>query len=131
MFMNAIQRLTWVYAVVFVLVGVAGFIPALTPNNELFGLFHVDATHNVIHLLSGIVAGVAAGMSMTAAQRYLQVFAVVYGLVAIIGFIQGNTVLGLMDVNSADNWLHVVFTLALAIPGYGMLVKDETTAIEA
>ena len=37
-------------------------------------------------------------------------FALVYGLVAIIGLIDGTDVLGLIPINSADNVLHVAIT---------------------
>jgi hypothetical protein len=34
-------------------------------------------------------------------------FGLVYGLVAVIGLIDGSDVLGLIPINSADNLLHV------------------------
>ena len=101
---------------VLTLVGILGFVPGITPNapnGNLIGLFAINPTHNIIHLLSGIV-GLAAGFAADGvyARWFALVFGVVYGLVTIIGFIQGNTVLGLIPVNLADNLLHVLITLA-------------------
>lgn len=102
---------------VLTLIGILGFIPGLAPDGNLLGIFAIDGLHNVIHLLSGVV-GLAAGLSPFAryARWYALAFGIVYGLVTIIGFIQGNTVLGLIRVNGADNVLHLLITIsALAV----------------
>ena len=39
------------FGVVFLLVGVLGFVPAAAPNQMLLGIFHVNAAHNGVHLL--------------------------------------------------------------------------------
>ncbi len=125
-----IQKLAWVFGVVFLVVGVLGFVPAVTSDGLLLGLFMVDGLHNVIHLLSGLVAIGAAWGSGSYARLYFKVFGVVYGLVAVIGFFQGDTVLGLFMVNMADNVLHLVIAAAALWIGFGM--KDSSsTAINA
>jgi hypothetical protein len=50
-------------------------------------------------------------------------FGLVYGLVAIIGLIDGEDVLGLIPINSADNLLHI----ALAALGIitGLISRDD------
>lgn len=108
-----------VFGVVFLLVGVLGFVPALTPNAHLLGIFHVNALHNVIHLASGAVA-LAAGLSSIKASRlYFQVFGVVYALVAVLGFIYGSSpILGLVANNMGDNLLHVVIAAAALYLGF-------------
>ena len=50
------KTLALLFGAVFVLVGILGFIPAVSPNEHLLGIFHVNAAHNAVHLLSGIVA---------------------------------------------------------------------------
>ena len=50
------KTLALLLGAVFVLVGILGFIPAVAPNEHLLGIFHVNAAHNAVHLLSGIVA---------------------------------------------------------------------------
>ena len=72
--------------------------------------FEVNGWHNVVHLLSGVFLLASfrkRGMAKTAALA----FGVVYGLVTIIGMIDGNDVLGLIPVNPADNVLHLVLSI--------------------
>ncbi|HEX8033318.1 MAG TPA: DUF4383 domain-containing protein [Ktedonobacterales bacterium] len=98
---------------VLTLIGILGFIPGLAPGGNLLGIFAIDGAHNIVHLLSGII-GIAAGLSPYAryARWYALAFGIVYGLVTIIGFIQGNTVLGLFVINTADNILHLLIAVA-------------------
>lgn len=42
-----------------------------------------------------------------------KVFGVVFVLVAILGFVQGDSILGIFDVNLAHNLVHLVIGLAL------------------
>lgn len=122
-----VKKAALIYGVVFVLIGLAGFVPALTPDDSnsmplLFGLFMVGVLHNSIHLGSGLVA-LAASKKAEWARMYFQIFGLVYALVAIIGFIQKDTVLGLFHVNLADNLLHLF--LAVSMLGIGFGAKDD------
>jgi hypothetical protein len=109
-----------VFGVVFLAIGVLGFVPALTPDDHLLGIFHVNAIHNVIHLASGAVA-LTAGMSSVAASRlYFQVFGIVYGLVTVLGFIYGDKdILGLVASNAGDTVLHIIITTSALVLGFG------------
>src|SRR5262249_49838520 len=95
----------WVGAA-FLLVGLLGFVPGITTMDGnmsmLLGMFMVDPVHNSVHILSG-VAGLLAASSEMYAMWYFWVFGAVYALVAVIGLMQGDTVLGLLSVNMADN----------------------------
>ena len=73
--------------------------------------FEVNGWHNVVHILSGIVL-LAAFSKRKSAKTVALAFGVVYGLVTIIGLIDGNDVLGIIPVNSADNVLHLALSLA-------------------
>jgi hypothetical protein len=68
--------------------------------------FEVNAIHNLIHLASGLLL-VAAARTRQSARAIALAFGLVYGVVAIIGIVDGSDVLGLIPVNSADNVLHV------------------------
>ena len=111
------------FGIVFLLVGVLGFVPGITNDQMLLGIFHVNAAHNVVHLLSGAVA-LWAGMTSTAyARTYFRVFGIIYALVALLGFFVGNgLLLGLISNNMADTWLHVVIAVAALVLGFA--VKD-------
>ena len=120
-----LKTIALLFGVVFLVVGILGFVPAVTPNQMLLGIFHVNTAHNVVHLLSGVLA-LGAGMSSAAyARLYFRLFGIVYALVAVLGFLAGNgMVLGLISNNMADTALHVVIALvALAL---GFLVKEAT-----
>lgn len=104
---------------VFLLIGVAGFIPGITSESQLLGIFRVDATHNLVHILSGLVF-LAVAQNGRWARIAFQVFGVVYALVTVIGFMVGvdNTVLGLFHVDMADNVLHLFLAAAFLYLGF-------------
>src|SRR5262245_54068400 len=116
-----------VLGIVFLLVGVAGFIPALVQpgmdhnlavtgpgTGYLLGLFHVNFLHNVIHLLFG-VWGILSFATFFAARAYARSVAVIYGLFTIMGLIPMlDTVWGLVPIHGNDVWLHAVIALACA-----------------
>ncbi|MEN3368197.1 MAG: hypothetical protein V7609_340 [Verrucomicrobiota bacterium] len=107
------------FGVVFLLVGILGFVPAVTKDQMLLGIFHVNAAHNVVHLLSGAIALFAGMTSAGAARVYFRIFGVVYGLVAVMGFMMGDTLLlGLISNNTADTWLHVGIAAVSLLLGF-------------
>lgn len=114
---NIAKLYAQVLGIVLTAVGILGFVPALSSDGNLLGIFAINSAHNVVHLLSGLV-GLAAGFlgSGQYARWYAGVFGVVYGLVTIIGFIQMTTVLGIIPVNLPDNLLHT----AIAIVSLGV-----------
>ena len=104
--------------VVLVLVGILGFFVdssfdtgSNVQGDSLIG-FEVNGIHNLVHIASGLVGLALAGKNSTA-RLFAFGFGAVYALVAIIGLIDGETVLGLIPVNGADNVLH----LAIAATG--------------
>ncbi len=63
-----LTKAAYVFAAVFILIGVLGFVPMLAPKDDmgmplLLGLFMVGAIHNIIHLASGVAAFLAARSS--------------------------------------------------------------------
>ena len=115
-----IRKLAIVFGVVFVAIGLLGFVPGITTaDGKLLGLFQVSTLHNIIHLLSGIAALIAAS-NEAYSRLYFRIFGAVYGLVAIIGWLQGTTVLGLIDVNVADNVLHTVLAIVILAIGFAL-----------
>ena len=123
-----IKTLSLVFGIVFLAIGLLGFVPARTDDNGmLLGIFQVSALHNVIHILSGVAALLAASRS-DYARLYFRVFGTVYAIVALVGWVQGTTVLGLIDVNLADNILHTV--LAAAILAIGFALPDDAAVAE-
>lgn len=135
---TAIQKTALVVGIVFLVVGVAGFIPGLTQNIDqlhgaghhsealLLGLFQVSVLHNVVHLLFG-VAGVALAARATGARMYLIWGGVVYIVLWVYGlFAAGIPEANIVPLNTADNWLH--FFLAVGMIGLGVLVGRDRSA---
>lgn len=126
--MTNIQKIVaLVFGVVFLLVGILGFVPALTPGGALLGIFMVNGLHSIVHLLFGVL-GIAAALT-GASRLYNKAGGVIYLVLALVGFIAllgltalapGGMLLGLVMINMADNFLHLVLGLALAYVGFGI-----------
>lgn len=100
--------------IAYISAGVLGMVPEalLPPEGYLLGLFPVNATHNVIHLVIG-VWGVAAwqadhiGHRVRSPRLYARAVAVFYGVLALLGVIPAtNTLFGLVPIHGNDVWLH-------------------------
>ncbi len=128
----SIRTFALVYGVVFLLVGVAGFVPAFLSNPEmvepnlvitassgyLFGLFPVNALHNLAHIVFG-VWGLAVYKNVSGAILYARVVAIAYALLAIMGLIPVlNTTFGLIPLHGHDVWLHVLLAAVAAYFGF-------------
>ncbi|WP_447003028.1 DUF4383 domain-containing protein [Saccharothrix isguenensis] len=128
-------------AVVFLLVGVLGFIPGVTSNLDqitfagpesgahLLGVFHVSVLHNVVHLLFGIV-GLVMARSAPSARAYLVGGGVVYLLLWLYGLIvDEDSAANFVPVNNADDWLHL--GLGLGMIALGLALKGNPNARSA
>ncbi|MDB5190288.1 MAG: TonB-dependent siderophore receptor [Parcubacteria group bacterium] len=112
------KKLAVLFGIVFVLVGILGFIP--NPLVGSAGLFQTDVLHNIVHLLIGVVLLIVAMSAPEKSSLWLKVFGVIYLLLAVLGFIlipSGGMLLGLVLMNTADHWLHVVLGVVLLIAG--------------
>ena len=88
---------------------------------EVAGLFEVNGWHNVVHLATG--AFLLASMGTTVSARFgALVFAILYTVVTVWGFVEGDTVFWLIPTNTADNILH------LALAGVGFLAYAASEA---
>ncbi|WP_243900568.1 DUF4383 domain-containing protein [Glycomyces niveus] len=123
-----VQVVTMVVALVFVLVGVLGFIPGVTTDYdsltfaghhsdaELLGIFAVSVLHNIVHLLFGIV-GFLMARTASGSVTFLIVGGVIYLVLWLYGvLIDLDSSANFVPVNDADNWLH----LALAVGMIGL-----------
>ena len=103
------------------MLGLLGFIP--NPIVGINGLFMTNAVHNIIHLASGIYLIVAALNSERASKMAFKVVGIVYLLVTLLGFLTIGTngmgsLLGLVSMNAADNYLHLVLTAVFLFVGF-------------
>jgi hypothetical protein len=133
------KTLALVFAVVFLVIGVAGFVPALAPNNEdgqmLLGIFQINTMQSVIHLLTAAAAFVAFMAGAYYASAYFKVFGLVYAAVALWGLpgLMGtfNGVLfGLIHVNLATELLHIAIAVVSLYAGF-MVKADKHVAVSS
>jgi Domain of unknown function (DUF4383) len=118
--------------VVFLLVGILGFVPGITTNYDqlggaghtsmamLLGVFQVSILHNIVHLLFG-VAGLAMARTAGGAKSFLVWGGVIYAVLWIYGLvIDPTSSANFVPLNTADNWLHLL--LAVGMIALGMLL---------
>lgn len=128
-----IQLASMVFGVVFLLVGILGFIPGVTTDYDtmtfaghhsgamLLGIFEVSILHNIVHLLFG-VAGLVMGRTISGAKAYLIGGGVIYAVLWIYGLlIDKDSSANFVPLNTADDWLH--FVLAVAMIALGVLLS--------
>lgn len=111
---SLVRPVTRVLGVVLLVVGLLGFFM----SSPLLGIFEVDTLHNIIHLATGAVALIVGG-NMAMSRMFLIIFGLVYGAVAVLGYMQGTNVLGLFAVNAADNVLHALIAAVCLVVGFG------------
>jgi hypothetical protein len=85
-------------------------------DGENFIIFEVNGWHNLVHIASGLFLLALMRRHDTARLAALA-FGAIYGVVTIIGLVDGKDVLGLFPVNPADNVLHIVLTVAAIAAG--------------
>jgi cellulose synthase/poly-beta-1,6-N-acetylglucosamine synthase-like glycosyltransferase len=116
----------------FLLLGLAGFLPAFVTHPEinatdvpgfgyLFGVFPTNYFHNAIGILVGLW-GIAAFTSLTGSIVFNRIFAILYALGAILGLLPfANTLFGLTPLFGNNVWLNA---LVAAIAFYLGFVKS-------
>lgn len=132
-----VQFASVVVGAVFLLVGIAGFIPGITTNYDaltfaghhsdaqLLGIFNVSVLHNIVHLLFGVL-GLALSRTFTGSRNYLVGGGVVYGLLFVYGLvIDHDSAANFVPLNAADNWLHLALALGMLALG---LILGRTSA---
>ena len=128
-----VQNVARLVGIVFLLVGIAGFIPGVTTNlydglefagndgtAELLGIFQVSVLHNIVHGLFGL-AGLTLAATPSGARTYLIGGGAIYLALFAIGIIGGGD---WIPVNDADNWLHML--LGAGMIGLGVLTTRES-----
>jgi hypothetical protein len=120
-----VQRAAQAVGLIFVLVGLLGFVPGITTHYgdlefashtsgaKLLGVFQVSVLHNLLHLLLGVL-GLALARTAPAARAYLIGGGLIYLALWIYGLVvDHHSDANFVPLNSADNWLHLFLGLGM------------------
>jgi hypothetical protein len=115
--------------VVFLLVGILGFIPGITSNYDdlnfaghnsdaqLLGIFDTSILHNIVHLLFG-VAGITLSKTWDGARTFLIGGGLIYLVLFVYGAIwHAERASNWIPVNWADNILHLALGAGMILAG--------------
>ena len=123
---SMLQNLTLLFGIVFLAVGILGFIPGITTNyddlsfsgedstSELLGIFQVSILHNIVHLLFGVV-GLWAARAFDSSRIYMLGGGIIYLALFVLGLFDG---LDWIPANNADDWLHLALGVVMVGIGY-------------
>ena len=111
------QWLALVFGVVYLLVGLAGFLVtgfdgfAEHDHEETLLGFAVNPLHNIVHILIGVL-GLTMWKTSEKARTFGWILFVVYGLTFIYGLVVANNEsANFLNINGADNVLHILSAL--------------------
>src|SRR5437899_12124782 len=106
------------FGLVFLVVGILGFVPSITKDEMLLGIFHVNLAHNIVHLASGAVFLLCGLAGAGPSRMFFRIFGIVYAVVAALGFYYGDQpILGIISNNTPVIWLHVGLAVVMLIIG--------------
>ncbi len=111
-----------VIGVIFITVGLLGFVENPIIGTSHNAIFHADTFHNGVHIGSGVLFVLIALAAPGFASTFLILFGIVYLLLGVIGLISFGTkglgkVLGILHVNGADNLLHIALGVLIIVAG--------------
>lgn len=108
--------------IIFIVVGLLGFIDNPIVGSSEKAIFHADTVHNLVHIVSGVLFVLVAMAAPASASTVMVIFGIVYLLIGILGITSvgenGMTkLLGFLHVNAADNYLHIALGIVIALAG--------------
>ena len=112
-----------VIGVIFIAVGLLGFIDNPIVYHSETAMFHADTVHNCVHIVSGVLFVLIALAAPASAKGFLIFFGLVYLLIGILGLASFGTsgmgkILGFLHVNGNDNILHVGLGVVILLLGF-------------
>ena len=131
------QLLALVFGVVYLLIGIIGFF--ITGFGDFFGNangmpmehdetllgFMINPMHNVVHILIG-AAGIALSRTLKGARTYGLLLLVGYGAAFVYGLIAIDKDWDFLNLNWADNILHLVTAIVGAVIAFGPVKRVAT-----
>ncbi len=136
-----IQRAAMLFGIIFLVVGILGFIPGITTNYDnltvfddegakLLGIFGVNILENIAHLLFGVL-GLWAASSSATSKNYFVGVGVAYLALWVYGLIipEHDSAANFLGLNNAAHWLH--FVLGVTMIAIGFLLGRRVAADRA
>jgi hypothetical protein len=125
---SALQTAALVVSALFVILGIAGFIPGITQNapgdfmgenspGSIFDAFQTSILHNLVHLLFGVV-GIVLARTWDGARKFLIGGGLVYLVLWLIGMLSA---MDWLPADVTDHWLH--FVLGVVMLALGLLLS--------
>jgi hypothetical protein len=124
------QQLALAFGVIYTLIGVIGFFitgfgdffgnmngSSMSHDDTLLG-FMINPAHNVVHILIGL-AGIALSRTLKNARSYGLLLLVGYGAAFVYGVIAVGKDWDFLNLNWADNILHLVTAIVGAVIAFG------------
>ncbi len=107
---------------IFIVVGLLGFIDNPIVGSSESAIFHSDTVHNMVHIISGVLFVLVAMSAPASASTFMVIFGIVYLAIGILGITSVGEegmakVLGFLHVNAADNYLHIALGIVIALAG--------------
>ena len=108
------QKITLVLGIVYVAIGILGFVPGITSDGLLLGIFAVNTLHNIAHLVLGaaLIWGSVSPMITTVNKA----MAVVFGVLVIASFVA--PIIEQLPLNPPDTILHLASAALTAYLGF-------------
>ena len=108
--------------VIFIAVGLLGFIDNPIVGSSEKAIFHADTVHNMVHIISGVLFVLVAMAAPASTSTVMVIFGIVYLAIGILGITSVGEegmakVLGFLHVNAADNYLHIALGIVIALAG--------------
>lgn len=141
---SRIQWLAWFYCANFLLIVALSHWPGLTDDQgKLMGLFAIDPIDDIFHLISGLIAGVAAWKSRTWSVNYFKYAGIPYGIDALTGIFLGVEFLNgdictvgprgpnLEIRNVLANIPHLLIPLSMMVIGFWLAARENRRAAHA
>ena len=129
---STLQKAARIVGIVFLLVGVLGFIPGITQNYsdmtfagnssdaELLGVFQVSILHNIVHLLFGI-AGIALSRTWEGSRNFLIGGGAFYLLLGIYdAIVEQESDANWLPTNNGDTYLHLALGVGMLALGFAL-----------
>jgi len=116
------KSLALIIGVIFIAVGLLGFVDNPIVGTSENVIFHADQTHNIVHIVSGALFVLVALAAPGAVVGFMVLFGLVYLGLGVLGLVtmgkEGmGELLGFLHINANDNYLHIGLGIVILLAG--------------